>query len=152
MTPTQALPIVVEQADTDELYNHVFSIRTEVFVDEVEVDDEDEYDGFDHLATHYLAWYGDKPVGAARWRLQSNSGKYRLERFAVLKPYRGIGVGRALLEKVMSDIPLGKGEVYVHAQTHNLGYYQKFGFVPEGEEFEEVGIPHRKMVYRPAED
>lgn len=139
--------IRVVEAATDELYNHVFEIRTTVFVEEESVDQDDEYDGFDHLATHYLAYYEDKPVGAARWRKVPVSNKTRLERFAVLKPYRGKGVGRALLERVMQDVPKDK-EIYVHAQLHNLGFYAKFNFEPEGEDFEEAGIMHHKMVYK----
>ncbi|MEZ4852336.1 MAG: GNAT family N-acetyltransferase [Bacteroidia bacterium] len=138
--------IIVQRADTDELYNHVFSIRTTVFVEEESVDQDDEYDGFDFLSNHYLATYDGIPVGAARWRSIPSSGKIRLERFAVLSPYRGKGVGRALLEKVMEDVPRGR-EIFVHSQIHNLGYYSKFGFEPVGEEFEEAGIIHKKMIF-----
>ncbi|GAB4402613.1 MAG: GNAT family N-acetyltransferase [Bacteroidia bacterium] len=139
----------MQKASSDELYDHVFLIRTEVFVDEVAVDQEDEYDGFDHLATHYLAWYGDIPAGTARWRTLSGSGAIRLERFAVRKPYRGLGIGSALVEAILADIPKS-GQVFVHAQIHNLAFYQRFGFVEEGDEFEEAGLVHKKMVYRGA--
>ncbi|MEO1450241.1 MAG: GNAT family N-acetyltransferase [Bacteroidota bacterium] len=139
--------IRVVEAATDELYNHVFEIRTTVFVDGESVDQDDEYDGFDHLATHYLAYYEDTPVGAARWRKVPLNNKTRLERFAVLEAYRGKGVGRALLERVMDDVPKDR-EIFVHAQLHNLGFYGKFGFESEGEDFEEAGIMHRKMVYQ----
>ncbi|MEZ4827048.1 MAG: GNAT family N-acetyltransferase [Bacteroidia bacterium] len=144
MDPTH---IVVSLADTDELYNHVFSIRTTVFVNEESVDAEDEYDGFDFLSNHYLAWYDGIPAGAARWRTIPATGKVRLERFAVLKPYRGKGVGAALLEKILADVPKSR-EIFVHAQLHNLGFYARFGFVEEGETFEEAGLPHRKMVWK----
>ena len=50
MSSTENPAITVQIADTDQLYNHVFTIRTTVFVEEESVDAEDEYDGFDFLA------------------------------------------------------------------------------------------------------
>lgn len=146
MTPTMTLPIHVERADTDERYNHVFSIRTTVFVDEESVDQDEEYDGFDHLATHYLAWYGDTPAGAARWR-RLNNGTFRLERFAVLRPYRNLGIGSALMQTILSELPRTHA-IFVHAQVKNIDFYRKLGFEVEGEAFEEAGIEHVKMGYR----
>ncbi|MEZ4774861.1 MAG: GNAT family N-acetyltransferase [Bacteroidia bacterium] len=147
MSTLEPTHIVVGLADTDELYNHVFTIRTKVFVNEESVDQEDEYDGFDFLSNHYLAWYDGVPAGAARWRTIPATGNIRLERFAVLKAFRGKGVGEALVKKILSDVPRSK-EIFIHAQVHNLGFYEKFGFVAEGEAFEEAGILHRKMVWK----
>lgn len=149
MARAESPSIRVVRADSDALYDHVFHIRTEVFVGEVAVDDEEDYDGFDHLAHHYLAWYEGEPAGTARWRSLPGSGKVRLERFAVLQPFRGKGIGAALVEAILADVPR-KGEVFIHAQVHNLPFYEKFGFVAEGEPFDEAGLPHRKMVWQPA--
>ncbi|MEL7340992.1 MAG: GNAT family N-acetyltransferase, partial [Bacteroidota bacterium] len=63
MSNQTSSPIEVYVADSDESFNHIFNIRTTVFVDEESIDDEDEYDGFDHLANHYLALYEGIPVG-----------------------------------------------------------------------------------------
>ncbi|RMG54286.1 MAG: GNAT family N-acetyltransferase [Bacteroidetes bacterium] len=145
---SQPSPIRVERADSDYLYDHVFRIRAEVFVEEVEVDDEEDYDGFDHLAHHYLAWYEGEPAGTARWRSLPGSGKIRLERFAVLQAFRGKGIGGALVEQILNDVPK-KGEIFIHAQVHNLPFYEKFGFEVEGEPFEEAGLMHCKMIWRP---
>lgn len=146
MASVATLPIRVERADTDDRYNHVFTIRTTVFVHEQAIDQDDDYDGFDHLATHYLAWYGDTPAGAARWR-QRNDGSFRLERFAVLRPYRGLGLGRALMQAILADLPRTHA-IFVHAQLKNREFYEKLGFVAEGEPFDEANIPHIRMVYR----
>ncbi|MEM7374280.1 MAG: GNAT family N-acetyltransferase [Bacteroidota bacterium] len=139
--------IHVEVADTDDRFNHVFLIRTQVFVDEESIDQEDEYDGFDHLSTHYLATYQGTPAGTARRRRLTNSGKIRLERFAVLKEYRRKGIGTALAKAMISDIPTGK-YVFVHAQVHAVSFFESLGFVIEGESFEEAGIQHIEMVYQ----
>ncbi len=136
--------IRVEIAESDEAFNQVFAIRRAVFVEESNVDEEDEYDGMDHLATHFLAWYGKDPAGTAR-RRRLISGAIRVERFSVLKGYRGQGIGRALVEASLKDLPAGQ-EVVLHSLVSKVSFYERFGFVPIEEEFEEVGLPHRKMV------
>ena len=42
----------------------------------------------------------------------------------------------------------GDAEVERSAQTHALGFYEKFGFVAFGDEYLDVGIPHRSMRLR----
>lgn len=147
MSSTNDKPIVVREIDADDAFNHVFMIRTQVFVEEQAVSQEDEYDGFDHVARHFLAWYEGKPVGAARLRKLIISGKVRLERFAVLKEYRKKGVGSAILDKLISSIAEGT-EIYVHVQLYNVEFFKRRQFEVDSEEFEEAGIPHVRMVYK----
>ncbi|WNJ19327.1 GNAT family N-acetyltransferase [Pontibacter sp. G13] len=147
-TSTMAPVIRVERVETDTQFNHVFDIRTSVFVNESSIDQEDEYDGFDFLSNHYLAYYDNVPAGTARWRMVPGSGKVRLERFAVSKEYRSKGIGKALMDALLEEIPKNK-EIFIHVQTHNVPYYERFGFVTEGETFEEAGIEHQKLVYQP---
>lgn len=138
--------IRVEEANTDALFNYVFTIRTEVFVDERSIDQEDEYDGFDHLSTHFLAWYGNNPAGAAR-RRRLNNGSFRLERFAVLAEHRNKGVGAALVMAGLEGLPPGQ-LVIIHPTVETVSYFEKFGFEAIGEEFEEAGIPTMEMRYQ----
>jgi len=35
--------------------------------------------------------------------------------------------------------------VFLHAQTHAVGFYRRYGFVETGEPFMEAGIPHQAM-------
>ncbi len=146
MAPVSTLPIRVQKAESDELYNHVFIIRTQVFVDEEEIAQDDEYDGFDHLANHYLAWYGDTPAGTARWR-RLNNGSFRLERFAVLPEFRLKNVGTSLMEAILNELPKSF-PIFVHAQTKNTEFYHKLGFETVGEPFDEANIEHIRMEYR----
>jgi predicted GNAT family N-acyltransferase len=121
----------------------VFAIRREVFVVEQDCPPELEWE-FEDESTHFLAKVDDEPAGAARWR-KTDKG-YKLERFAVLKQYRGLGVGQVLVQAVIDDLPVDAGYIYLHAQIQAVGLYKKFGFVPTGPEFEEAGIRHYKMV------
>src|SRR5580700_3660286 len=68
----------------------VFAIRREVFVGEQNCPPELEWE-FEDESNHFLATIGGEPGGACRWR-KTDKG-YKLERFAVLKKFRGKGVG-----------------------------------------------------------
>lgn len=128
----------------DSEFETIFDIRREVFVEEQQVPEEDEYDGYEHISNHYLASLEGVPAGTARWRV-TPGGMIKLERFAVLKPFRGKGVGDALVRAVLSQIPRHL-DTYLHAQVQVIDFYKKFGFVEEGELFDECGIMHRKMI------
>lgn len=139
--------ISVEKVLSKEQLDIVFKIREEVFVIEQEVDPEEEYDEFEDISIHFLAIVESLPAGTARWRFTDKGIK--LERFAVLKPIRGKGVGQALVKAVIEDIdasPQSKGKkLYLHAQLDAMPLYEKFGFKKVGEMFEECNILHYKM-------
>jgi predicted GNAT family N-acyltransferase len=63
---------------------------------------------------------------------------------------RGSNVGRDILNALMEAArSRGDGEVMLYAQRSAEGFYQRLGFLPRGEPFEEVGIPHIEMVKAP---
>ena len=140
-------PISVEKVLTKEQLDTVFSIREEVFVIEQEVDPSEEYDEFEDISIHFLAKLSGQPAGTARWRFTEKGVK--LERFAVLKPMRGKGVGYVLVNAVVEDIKShhdSKGKkLYLHAQLDAMPLYAKFGFQKVGDMFEECNIKHFKM-------
>ncbi|MGB0523081.1 MAG: GNAT family N-acetyltransferase [Flammeovirgaceae bacterium] len=126
----------------------VRDIREKVFVIEQQVPLEEEYDEFDETATHFLVLLDGKPVGTCRWRFTAKGIK--LERYAVLAEARGNGVGGKLVELTLADIaeqPAATGKkMYLHAQVTAVFLYEKFGFQKEGDQFDECGIMHYKMV------
>lgn len=120
-------------------------LRRVVFIQEQGVSEADEVDGLDESAIHLLAWNGDTPVGTARLLLKGNLGK--IGRVCVLPQARGAGLGAALIRAaldVLRDQP-GVTEAYLGSQSHATGFYEKLGFVLEGDEFLDAGIPHRHM-------
>lgn len=129
---------VADEADLKK----VFEIRRIVFVGEQNCPPELEWENED-VSTHFLATVNGKPAGASRWRKTENG--YKLERFAVLKEFRGLGVGQALVKTVLADLPANADYVYLNAQLDAMGLYSKLGFVKVGEQFEEAGIQHFKM-------
>jgi predicted GNAT family N-acyltransferase len=65
---------------------------------------------------------------------------------AVLAAARGTGVGSALLTALMDESRRRGGrETIVSAQTHAIAFYARHGFVTEGNEYDDAGIPHITM-------
>lgn len=121
------------------------AVRRAVFVKEQGVPEALEWDGLDERSYHVLALSAEgRPIGTGRLLPDG-----RIGRMAVLKRWRGRGVGSAIL-KLLLDLARKEGHttVRLHAQTHALGFYAKYGFQAVGEEFMEAGIPHRAMVIR----
>lgn len=117
------------------------AVRRRVFIEEQSVPEALEWDGEDEAALHWLAWQDGVAVGTVRLRAGGHIG-----RMAVLGEHRGRGIGARLLaaaiERARQD---GLAEVYLHAQVHALEFYARAGFVAEGPEFDDAGIPHRSM-------
>lgn len=126
-----------------------FDIRRRVFVIEQECPPDEEYDEFESTSSHYLVTHNGIHVGTCRHRTTDKG--FKLERFAVLKEHRTSGVGAALLNHCLNTVrPLLSSEspiIYLHAQEHALKFYEKYGFVAQGDRFFEAGIPHFKMVF-----
>ena len=135
--------IQVNKVSDPESLEKVFAIRREVFVGEQNCPPELEWE-FEEESTHFLATVDGEPAGASRWRKTDNG--YKLERFAVLKKFRGFGVGQELVKTVLNDLPADADYVYLNAQIQAMSLYSKFGFEKTGPEFEEAGIRHYKMV------
>mgnify|MGYP001824568421 FL=1 len=106
-----------------------------------------EWDERDPDCRHALALLDDDRA-VATGRLQPDG---RIGRMAVLANWRNRGIGRAILEQLQERARrLKLPVVYLHAQEGTTGFYQKAGFIPRGETFEEAGIPHIEM-YRQLE-
>ena len=136
--------ITVKKITNDEELKTAFAIRQRVFVEEQKVDAREEYDEYESISTHFLAYLDGRPVGTARWRFYN--GKIKLERFAVLKEARGKNIGTELVNTVKKDLPVSDSEVYLHAQLTAMPLYAKTGFEKTGPMFEEAGIQHFKMI------
>ena len=117
------------------------AIRFEVFVEEQKVPAEEEIDAHDPVSIHAIVWTDGTAAGCGRLLPDGHIG-----RMAVRKPYRGRGVGAFVLQHLIERArQRGDHEVVLSAQTHAMGFYQKFGFVVEGGEYLDCNIPHRDM-------
>lgn len=119
------------------------AVRRQVFIDEQGIPADMAGDAHDELATHVLATsVNGEAIGCGRLLADGQIG-----RMAVLKPWRGKGVGQALLQVLLSASgkPAGRADVWLMAQASAIEFYRRQGFVADGEPFVEAGIPHQKM-------
>lgn len=122
------------------------ALRRAVFIDEQGVSEADEIDDQDDVAIHLLASDDGHPLGSARLLVTGDTVK--VGRVCVLAQARGTGLGAALMRAAVDHartIP-GVAHVRLGAQTHALGFYERLGFRPYGDVFDDAGIPHRMMV------
>ncbi len=121
------------------------AVRRAVFIEEQGIDEDDDFDGLDEGALHVLATENSAPVGTAR--ILVIEGAAKIGRVAVLKSHRGKGVGKQILRSALEiSREAGLTRAKLEAQTTAIGFYEDLGFVAEGEEFLDVGIPHRLMT------
>lgn len=122
-------------------------IRTEVFVGEQKIPPELEWDDADRDAVHAVAFNRfHQPLATGRLLLHA-AGIGRIGRMAVRQGVRGSGVGRDVLNALMtSAIERGDSQVILHAQTSAQTFYSRTGFVARGLVFDEAGIEHIEMV------
>lgn len=136
--------ITVVPITDGETLKQAHEIRRIVFVVEQNCPPEIEYE-FEEESHHFIATVNGEPAGTARWRETPNGIK--LERFAVLQKFRGMGVGDTLVKAVLQACPHDGRNIYLHAQLTAATLYAKNGFVPQGPNFWEADIEHVKMVW-----
>ncbi len=132
----------IELGGWESMRDRAVPVRYTVFVEEQKVPVEIELDEFDPSSLHAIAVAADESVlGTGRLLPDGHIG-----RMAVLRQARGAGVGTALLLALLQAARVrGEREVILSSQRHAIPFYERFGFVAEGEEYDDAGIPHRAM-------
>jgi predicted GNAT family N-acyltransferase len=137
--------VQMQVCETDAQLAACFQIRMTVFVAEQNVPPELEMDAYDSTAIHYLALIDGAPVATAR--ALDKSGLAKIGRVAVLRQFRGQGIGAALMNFIHEDLERrGFQTLILEAQTYAIGFYEKLGYEAHGGEFLDAGIPHRHMT------
>ena len=136
-------------------------IRLEVFIEGQAIAREEEFDGLDAEALHFIAFEGGSldvdsiharhdrlssaALGTARMRIVEGAAK--AERMAVRERARRRGVGRALLQAIESAArEMEQPFVWLNAQIQAIPFYEKLGYRVEGGVFVEAEIDHRRMT------
>ena len=119
----------------------ICAIRYKVFVDEQNVPEELEIDGLDGEAKHALAFVDAVPIGTGRILSDGHIG-----RVAVLKNYRGLGIGKSIMKELIKWAQgMSLEKVWLSSQWHAHSFYLDLSFVCVGEIYKEAGINHIKM-------
>ena len=138
----QAHTFSIRLGNWDEARTGASRVRELVFVHEQGVPPALEMDDQDVHCDHALAYAADgEMVGTGRLLPDGHIG-----RMAVLKAWRGRGVGALMLQALIEQARQRRhARVCLNAQAYVIGFYRRFGFEVSGEEFKEAGIPHVAM-------
>ena len=137
--------ITCKLVSSDSELNDAFGVRRRVFVEEQGVAEALEYDGLDDQAVHVVARHGNRVIGTARVRFPGFN-QAKIERMAVLEPFRGRGTGSIMLSFLKEELrSKGIEHLVLHAQVAVTGFYRAHGFEETGGPFREAGIEHIEM-------
>ena len=122
-----------------------FEVRREVFIKEQNIPEDLELDTYDKEALHIVVKNRERVIGTARV-LFLTANQAKLERMAILKPFRRKGIGRRLIYYLNEELAKRQVEqVVLHAQCLAVPFYKSCGFEATSPPFWEVGIEHIKM-------
>jgi predicted GNAT family N-acyltransferase len=139
----QLREFTVRLVDWAESIDGLRAVRRAVFIEEQAIPEDLEWDEFDAVCRHAIAEDASgSAVGCGRLLPDGHIG-----RLAVLRDWRGRGVGAALLVHLM-DLArsCGHARAILEAQTRAMPFYARHGFAAAGDEYLEAGIPHRTMT------
>ncbi|KAF7352503.1 Glucosamine 6-phosphate N-acetyltransferase [Mycena venus] len=156
---------IVFGQDDQNLISECHRIRKEVFHLEQKFPLDTEFDDVEHIAYHFLLRVTEQDPASGETTIKSVGtirgttpdvypaiNRYKLSRLAVDIDYRKHKFGRLLTEKlhkwIQEDAKATNRPAVVecHSQIPAMGFYAKFGYTPEGEQFDEDGEPHQNMV------
>ena len=119
------------------------NIRIEVFVNEQGF--KEEFDDIDDISTHLVCFDNDKAVATMRFYTHDNS-KYYIGRLAVIKSYRGRGIGSLIIKEAERLIKERGGvQVMLHSQCQAQPFYACLGYNAFGESDFDEDCPHQWM-------
>ncbi len=141
-----ATDVAVRLAEPDDM-EAIFSLRRAVFIDEQNVDADEEWDGRDEDAVHAVALIEDEVVGTGRLLTDEGDETCRIGRMAVRQDLRRHGIGDRILA-VLEGAALERGfaQALLHAQTYVKDFYAQAGYTEQGEMFMEADIEHVAMT------
>lgn len=117
-------------------------IRVKVFIEEQGF--ENEFDSIDAEAVHILMKNDDGiPVATCRIFWDNKMNSHILGRLAVLKEFRGMGIGSEAVNAALDYVESANGKsLMLHSQCRAAAFYEKLGFASFGEVELDEGCPH----------
>ncbi len=129
----------------DRELDSAFEVRRQVFVEEQGIPEDLELDEYDREALHMVVIGEKMIIGTARVRFLA-TGQAKLERMAILRPFRRRGIGRGIISLLNEELKRRQvKELVLHAQYSVVDFYESSDFEESGLPFWEAGIKHIKM-------
>lgn len=121
-------------------------IRQAVFVDEQGF--HNEFDEIDPEAWHVVLWEDGAALATGRvFPKQDSDGVWTIGRVAVLKPYRGKGLGALVVQKLEQVAAQHGAKAFIlSAQVRAQGFYEAIGYHAKGETYLDEYCPHVTMT------
>jgi ElaA protein len=137
---------VLTDLDPATLYR-ILALRSDVFVVEQNCVYADT-DGRDLEPDARQLWASDQDghITATLRLLRDPDGCARIGRVATAKSARGMGLAAQLMERALELA--GPVEMVLDAQSYLFDWYSRFGFVRDGDDYLDDGIPHIPMRRR----
>ena len=128
----------------NDINDEIRDLRVRTFVIGRGVPEEIEMDGKDPELLHFCIYEEDKLL--AYLRAEDIGDMLHIGRVCVEENLRKQGLGRKLLE-FLENYAKDKGfsAIELSAVDTAVGFYEKLGFVTEGEYYLETGVPHIYM-------
>lgn len=130
----------------------ILRLREDIFVVEQNCPYHD-IDGIDYNSVHVMCIVkdGDKDSLAAYARVYYDEEvkQVKIGRVITARQYRRFGLASKVM-KTAIDIAckqFNAEEIWLHAQTYAIPFYEGVGFKVASEQFLEDGIPHKQMVW-----
>ncbi|MCQ2814679.1 MAG: GNAT family N-acetyltransferase [Bacilli bacterium] len=130
-------------------YVDYINIRTNVFTNEFDIPFKYEFVVEEEkCAKGFLIIKDDQPIGTIRYIEKEN--EIQIGRFAILKKYRGKGLGKQSLIYFAHYLwgIYNPKTIYLNAMVSAQKFYEKCGFIKTGRKFKEANIDHVKMIYK----
>jgi len=124
--------------DVDE---KITALRNAVFIVEQGISQHEEFEGDEKDFVHLSEYNGDELIAYARLKVDGDAAV--IGRVAVRKDVRGAAIMKFAEKEAQKR---GAVMVKIHAQIHAKVFYEKIGYIADGEEFMEAGIPHVRMT------
>lgn len=145
----------IQKVDTEKDMEAILNLRKEVFVEEQGVPIKEEIDVFDDVnhkkSMHIIVTDKGQVVGTLR--VVNRTDYAKIGRVAVKKEFRGKGIGAKMMDFAIEEclrenlFNVRNKYFYLESQVDAIPFYEKLGFKAYGDEFDDCGIPHRKMQY-----
>jgi predicted GNAT family N-acyltransferase len=146
-------PLKVKMVTTAYEGMTVSYLRYKVFIEEQKISVDEEFDGSDATSVSFLIFLDHVPIGSLRY-YKDEKGRIHPGRICLLKAYRGLGYGLAMMtwfEQYLLGI-YKEVQIVLHAQKYLENFYKKLGYRVKGKPFLEANIEHiemEKTIQRP---
>ena len=130
---------------TDVLSEDAKFIRKKVFMEEQQF--ENEFDEIDSVAKHLVIYKDSAAIGCCRYFKDKHPNEYIIGRVAVLKEFRGKHFGEIILKEVETILRKeNASKLSLSAQVRVQSFYEKQGFIPEGDIYFDEYCEHIHMI------